>query len=273
MNPIEIRIDNDSKKIYFKGEEYEIGTLLLSFVKEVSSADGSGKHPYIKHFGQSKTTLAKARKLYDENIVKCLGIGLEESRKTKELFRKNNEPVPRFYRWQHSKSYNHSLDKPVPMQYQAVKEAKDSYRLYETYIVTDLLELCYVEFIKMVQLGMNVRECQNCHSYFVPKREGDVKYCRRKPDGGNRTCQQIGARAEFQAKDTENPLRLQYLKIYNRYYGRYRSGSDDIKITPEHFAEWKEQAKEIRDKALAEDWTVEQLRTELKMALETIQSI
>jgi hypothetical protein len=66
---------------------------------------------------------------------------------------------------------------------------------------------------------------------------------------------------------------LQYLKIYNRYYFRYRNGSDDVRITPEHFAAWKGQAKKIRDKALAEDWTVEQLKTALKTALETIQSI
>jgi len=270
---MEIYIDSKNRTIAFEGEEYNIGDSLLSFIEEFDPAknfspdDIGSEHPYIKYFQQDKTTLAKAQEWYAENVYVCL----DDDEKV--WFGKKPSPIEQLASWLHDDDYNHSLDETVPVRYWAEERARDGCKFYEVYTVSEVSEVCRIEFMKMVEFDLNIRRCHNCNRYFAPKRDGDVKYCDRIPQGKKRTCQQIGSIKTFQKKVAENPLLGEYNKIYCRFFARKRSDNDSIRITPEQFKTWAVQAKKTREKAIAEDWTIEQLETALVTALETIQSI
>jgi len=268
---MEIYVDSKNRTITFGSEEHNIGDSLLSFIEGFDPAKGfdpddiGSEHPYIKYFQQDKTTLAKAQEWYALNVDVCL----EE----KVWLLEEPSPIEQLASWIYDADYNHSLNETVRIQYRAMEKAKGSYKFYEVYEVSEVLEVCYIEFMKMIEFGLRIRRCLNCNRYFAPKREGDIKYCDRIPQGKKRTCQQIGSIKTFQKKVAENPLLGEYNKIYCRFFARKRSDNDSIRITPEQFKTWAVQAKKTREKAIAEDWTIEQLETALVTALETIQSI
>lgn len=147
----------------------------------------------------------------------------------------------------------------VTLQYCIIKKG-ETYSLLESYIVSDLAAVCYLEFMRMAQLGLNVRKCQNCNRFFIPKWDYEIKYCDRIPEGEKHTCQYIGSHKLYQKKIADSPILSEYNKIYRRLHSRKRYKM----ITPEEFKAWTEQGKKIRDKAVADNWTVEQFIKEIE---------
>jgi len=254
-------VDNANKQIRFHQEDefkevvgagYDIGLSLLSFIEPNFNAKDK-KHPYIKHFKTDKKMLTELQAKYRQAVSECLDLDVPVESSAKYIRMKNVDepkkyaPTLRFLHY----DYN-ALDDSAKIQYK-VLPVSHSLMVCEVCPAPDLATLCYVEFMKMVQFNLSVRKCQNCGMYFMPKGEYDTKYCDRKPDGANRTCQQIGAVKAYQDRVADNPILSAYHKIYRRFHSRKRHGM----ITPEQFEEWAKRAKKERDTAIQEDITAE----------------
>ena len=265
MKHTEIKIDNESKSIYFSEQEiYPIGVCLLSFIELDLTVD-YGSHPYIRHFSGNKKTLADLQAQYKEAVIECLYLQhyqLETPQTLSEgMSRKNYiPPVKRMY---HPESSDSIPENKLSIHYKAVEMPDGKNRLLEVFTVNDISSVCYLEFMKMVQFGINVRKCFNCRTFFISKGDYDTKYCDRVPQGESRTCQQIGAVKVYQAKVAENPLLAEYGKLYRRFHSRKRNGM----ITSEQFKSWSAQSAKIRDKAVSENIPLENFRAEIDSIL------
>lgn len=255
INFMKISIDNETRQIYFENDVYEIGVSLLSFIHLDFDEDNS-EHPYIHFFQTNKKTLDELQAQYGETILIYLYLDplkseLYSNEKKFNLLRTIQSPIMRFGR----KYADFELPKKnVMVEFQSVEVSKGNWHLLEIYDAPDLSIVCYIEFIKLVQFDLNVRKCQNCRQYFIPKGDYDTRYCDRIPDGKKRTCQQMGAVKLYQEKVSKTPILNEYRKIYRRFHARQRNGT----ITPEQFKVWATKATSIRDTAMRDGVTVEQ---------------
>lgn len=260
---IKVYIDNANRKIrYADGAEHDLGVSLLSFV----DLDANKKHPYVKYFQADKEAndrLEAKDRLethYGENILACLSLNPTETIKL-------NPPVVRLYKWKNGDvGYNGSLGAVnFNMHHETAKEAKSDYRLFEVYDVPDLAALCYIEFMKMIELGLNVRRCQNCQLLFIPKWDYEVKYCDRIPPGETRNCQYIGSHKLFQQRVKDDPLLREYNKIYRRFHSQKRYGI----LSDDEFKGWTELAKELRKEAKKKGKEIDGRRVYKEKVIET----
>lgn len=89
-----------------------------------------------------------------------------------------------------------------------------------SYLVADnLSEAVMAEFLQMCGQHKTARHCKQCGMLFIPF-SSTAKYCDRKaPNGGQRTCKEVGA--EETAKNrTVDPTTALYTKIGNKLNGR-----------------------------------------------------
>ena len=287
MSAIEMQISNEKRTITLKDTTSNIGESLLSFIEmDLDHADGN--HPYVKLFQTNKKTLVALQAQYDGLVRQNLSLRKRQSPVPLERAEGDFTPKKMLYTPPSQSLYLGDLrDEPpektrglrgvpdgvvtlaslkfnatgvnVSLEYRPRKIGKD-YSLLEVYTVSDLATVCYLEFMRMAQLELYVRKCQNCGRYFIPEGEYDTKYCSNPAPGNTqRTCRQIGATNLFKEKVAESPVLSEYNKIYRRFHSRKRNGI----ITPDQFKAWTSQAKEIRDKAVADGWTVEQLKAEV----------
>ena len=274
MKHTTIYIDNNSKTIGFNEQiSNDIGASLLSFIKLKWNSDNS-EHPYIKHFPNDKETLVDAQSCYGNAIIECLYVApyyqpdyeskLDvPSQKPNEFHRGGLLPMQNMRSLLAvervcERGFNDILI-DLKMRFEAIKISNGETRLYEVYTVYNVLEVCCIEFMKMVQFNLCVRICDNCKHFFIPKGEYNVRYCDRIPQGETRTCQQIGAVKTFKSKVADNPILTEYNKIYRRFHSRKRYGI----IKPEQFKAWTKKAVQIRDTAIKDGLTVEQFQAEI----------
>ncbi|MDR2559905.1 MAG: DUF6076 domain-containing protein [Oscillospiraceae bacterium] len=259
---LEIFVDNENKTMTLDNVPYDIGVSLLSFL-ELDPAKKNNEHPYRKLFKTDKKTLAEIQARYKNMVDGCLFLKHYEKEAKQETapirggffanIERYAEPVRRLYY-----SELDMLPEILTIRYEATEN-----RLLEVFRVTSTATVCHVEFMKMIQHGLNVRMCHNCNHFFLSKGGYDTKYCDRKPQDETRTCQQIGAVKSFQAKVADSPILAEYTKIYRRFHARKRNK----KITPEQFTAWTKQAATIRDKAIQENLSVDKFITEIDKIL------
>ncbi|MCL2843522.1 MAG: DUF6076 domain-containing protein [Oscillospiraceae bacterium] len=286
MSAIEMQIDNENRKITLAGKTDDIGAALLSFVEmDIDNIDDD--HPYIKSFSTAREALIEIQNQYknlvqkillsmkkpiyaprDKNIDREAAIAEDMRMQPSVKLYLRNRPDQKQTGWVGAmpdevvtlglRDFDASGVK-ISLEYRP-KKIGEQFSLVEVYTVSDLATICYLEFMRMAQLGILVRKCKNCARYFILKGEYDTKYCDLPPLGNaKRTCRQIGATNLFKEKVAESPVLSEYNKIYRRFHSRKRNGI----ITPDQFKTWTTQAKEIRDKAVADNWTVEQLKAEI----------
>lgn len=225
----------------------------------------SSEHPYIKKLPDNKNTLAKLQARYMDMVEKCLYLPFyQRGVKTEIRIVRGEGTIGDVNRYVSAVSHLYYSDFNAPdisvsLQYRAVETQRGESRLLEIYTIPDTETVCYIEFMKMVQFGLNVRSCHNCGAFFISKGDYDTKYCDRKPTGEEHTCQQIGAVKAYQAKVADNPVLAEYGKLYRRYHSRKRNGI----ITPEQFTAWTKQTVKIRDKAVRGNSQLEQFREEI----------
>ena len=268
MIKTEIYIDSTNKTIRFEdSNQYEIGLALLSFI-ELDLNTKSSEHPYLKYYNTDKEkTLAELQAWCREAVIDCLYAkyyqkNLKAAEKPTRIGKGSmktgrDEILPPVRHLYYSEFVN--LDKSITMRYKVEEISDEKNILLEVYSAPDLSTVCFIEFMKMVQFGINIRLCHNCRRFFISKGEYDTKYCDRTPEGEERTCAQIGAVNAFKTKLKENPLLAEYTKIYRRFHARKRNGI----ITSEQFNVWKGCAAKIRDTAISENMTVEEFIKEI----------
>jgi hypothetical protein len=125
----------------------------------------------------------------------------------------------------------------------------------EHYIIEDIVSYCMFALVKMDNLNIPIRECQNCGYFFIPSSRSDEIYCDRIIKNG-KSCKDIG----YENKILSDPFSKAYRTAYktkNAYKLR------NIKNTPgveKKFADWTQKAKEklsegLEGKISIEDFT------------------
>ena len=134
----------------------------------------------------------------------------------------------------------------------------DGETLSEVYTASSITSLLYIEFMKMVQNDVSVRECQKCHKNFVVKGKYDMKYCEREVNG-EKVCQKNGAIETFKNKVRGNDIYKEYEKVYKRFYARKRRGA----ITQEQFDAWLKKATKLKKEALKGNLSDNEFKTQI----------
>jgi len=107
-----------------------------------------------------------------------------------------------------------------------------------------------------VQREQRFRVCKNCRKYFALSGYTNTEYCDRFYGDTGKTCKEIGALNTWQKKRTENPVVNAYSKAYKKRFAWIKYH----KTTKEAFYEWSEQARDLRDKCLKGEISLEEYR-------------
>lgn len=97
------------------------------------------------------------------------------------------------------------------------------------------------ELTSLLKKHCRINICQNCGKLFPILGDYNAKYCERTTN--NLTCKVIANRNSTKAKIQDVPAMKVYMKYYKRYKGRVRI----MKISEADFELWNQQAKELRD--------------------------
>ena len=104
----------------------------------------------------------------------------------------------------------------------------------------------FFELAIMLKQHCKITRCQNCEKLFPLSGDYNAKYCERTTN--QLTCKVIANRKATQAKIRDIPAMKLYMKYYKRYKGRVRIS----KITESTFDLWNQKAKQIRDDCINE---------------------
>ena len=125
-----------------------------------------------------------------------------------------------------------------------------------SYTCSNLRDMLYLEFTKILEAGLEFRKCRRCGKYFIVKGNYHGAYCDRIADGEHRTCQQLAAQETYLEKlkdnDGRNPLSV-YQKYYKRYFARVQAGS----LKRDKFKQWQYEAVQKRDDCLSGNLTLD----------------
>lgn len=126
-----------------------------------------------------------------------------------------------------------------------------------SYICSNLRDMLYLEFSKILEAGLEFQKCKRCGKYFIVKGNYHGACCNRIADGEHRTCQQLAAQETYLEKlkdnDGKNPLSI-YQKYYKRYFARVQSGA----LKRDKFKLWQYEAVQKRDECLKGNLTLDE---------------
>ena len=135
-----------------------------------------------------------------------------------------------------------------------------------SYACDNLRDMLYLEFSKILEVGVEFQKCKRCGRYFLVKGNYHGSYCDRVAEGESRTCQQLAAQEAYlnKLKDNggENPLNV-YRKYYKRYFARVTAGS----LEPGEFRRWQYQAVQKRDECLQGTITLQEFTDWLEASM------
>ncbi len=128
-----------------------------------------------------------------------------------------------------------------------------------SYKCDTILSMLELEFSKMLDADLKLKECANCGKFFITKGNYNGSNCDR-IFANNMTCQQVSAIKKHKEKQTNQPA----LKLYDRYYKRYFARNRIGKISNDDFRRWQYEATILRDECVAGEIEI----TELEKFLE-----
>lgn len=130
--------------------------------------------------------------------------------------------------------------------------------LYETYEISSLYQLLYLEVWSMVQDKVKIRKCRRCGKYFVvPNRK--TAYCNRTDESGV-CCSVVGSRQSFQKKmEKDGPLRI-YTRAYKTHHARVMKRT----MSKDAFRIWCDEARLRLERARAGKLDITQFQEWLK---------
>lgn len=102
----------------------------------------------------------------------------------------------------------------------------------------------YYELTALLKKHCKISICQNCGKLFPIMGDYNTKYCERTTN--KLTCKVIANRKITQKKINDIPAMKLYMKYYKRYKGRVRI----MKISKSDFDKWNQEAKKLRDKCI-----------------------
>jgi len=108
-----------------------------------------------------------------------------------------------------------------------------------------VFDYIFFEFIKMIELNVQIKICKNCGKYFILKGDYATDYCDRIPGKEKFTCKRIAAKKARKEKLISNPVLREYEKAYKRKYAQV----SNKRLDHEAFRLWVDEATIKRDKA------------------------
>ena len=129
--------------------------------------------------------------------------------------------------------------------YELITLSDGSYQIAQVISINNVAQFMYHEIMQLLMRGHSIRRCKNCGKFFVQYGDRIVEYCDNIPEGETKPCSVIGPSRQFTASLKEDPIKLTYTRVYKKYVARRRAQT----ITPEQFARWSAEAKELRAKA------------------------
>ena len=150
-------------------------------------------------------------------------------------------------------SFGRSAEEYAAELQETEMELVEAYELHRAY------DWMMLEQIKLILADLPYRICGYCGKYFIVRGRRDVKYCDRIPEGEIQPCEEIGAIRVYQNKITGDPIH----RIFNTAYKRMSSrlNYQKCKISPDEFYDWSERAREMRQKCLDGEITLEEFNT------------
>lgn len=109
--------------------------------------------------------------------------------------------------------------------------------------IYDIIDFFLRTFIRK---EIPLKICKSCGQYFAVTGYANSEYCNRLFKDTGKTCKEVGALKLYQSKIHENPIIKAYSRAYKAQFARIKYR----KITKEQFYAWSEQAREMRDKCL-----------------------
>ncbi len=110
---------------------------------------------------------------------------------------------------------------------------------------SSIKELLMFEFSNLVKYNLKIKKCLNCNKYFIPSGDYDTKYCDRIYKDGL-SCKVIGGRKTTYRKIENTPE----LKLYDRFYKRYKARIRNGNMTIDQFNKWNRTAKTMRNQCI-----------------------
>ena len=104
-----------------------------------------------------------------------------------------------------------------------------------------VINCIFFELTYLLKKHCHISICQNCGKLFPIYGDYNAKYCERTTN--NLTCKIIANRNSTKAKIQDVPAMKLYMKYYKRYKGRVRI----MKISETEFELWNQHAKKLRD--------------------------
>lgn len=112
-----------------------------------------------------------------------------------------------------------------------------------SYDCSNLYDMLFLEFTKMLEHGIRFKKCKNCGRYFILKGNYKTDYCDRVPAGETQSCQTIASLRNYREKVSGNAAWQLYNKYYKRYHARMKAGN----IPQDTFKQWQYKATAMRD--------------------------
>ena len=110
-----------------------------------------------------------------------------------------------------------------------------------------LLHFAYIELMRGIQKGNIPKRCANCGRWFLQTPGATYAYCNLIAPGETvKTCREIGAKASFEEKVSNNEIWQIHQRAYKKYYARVLKS----KMSKQEFIAWADEASKLRDDAL-----------------------
>lgn len=124
----------------------------------------------------------------------------------------------------------------------------------ESYVIKTPWDIFILDFIKVILLDIPLNKCAYCGRIFIPQGRRTAKYCNRIAPGEIQPCEAIGAMRLYQNRVSNDPVYIAYNKAYQRKNARIRQN----KLTRRLFQSWAQEAREMREKCLNGEITLEE---------------
>lgn len=108
----------------------------------------------------------------------------------------------------------------------------------ERYEINDIYTFCIFSIVKLLQNGTNIKNCENCGDYFVPKTMNEI-YCDKVHSNG-RTCKLMGYENKLK---NDNQIMYEYRKAYKNHNAIMNRSKHTGPKAEERWQSWKIKAK------------------------------
>lgn len=119
---------------------------------------------------------------------------------------------------------------------------EDTCELYSEYEINDIHSVLYFDLINCLNKRILIKQCENCHKFFIPSKRSDEIYCDRLFKN-QKTCKEVG----YSEKIKENSFMLAYTKARKTQHARIRYNSHIPDYKEKHYEPWKKAAEQARD--------------------------